>query len=291
MTEEATTETQTETPTETPAEAPVDLTPEQPATEPSLFGDAGDAPADTDTEETNGLILGKFKDQEALEKSYTELETKMKEGRGITPEITEENPFGYSYEDTFKNAGIQPHPITNEDGSENTQNKEDYDAFFGRLSEAGFTQDQFEIIVDIGGKWAQDQMAAFSAEHGPQVDLEAEGKKLPQIFGNDWKKQTAAIGKWAATNLPPEIYTKPLHQTAVGMQLLNNIRNSQNQKINPITDNASQLPEVDMAQLDKDIAEGIKEYRGQVAKGKSNAESKVDELIKKRAEAEARQNA
>lgn len=251
----------------------------------SLFTEQSENNED-DKEKDGELIFGKYKSMEEAEKGYKNLMKKMSENKPLAPETTDDNPFGYSYAEAFEKNGLSVLPLQDEDGNPIDDNKAYYDETFSKIREAGFNQEQFEVMTEVGAKWLNDQMQAFVAEMGPQVDVSAEQEKLPEIFGDKYQDTVVSITKWATSNLPTDVFTKPLNQTAEGMKVLNILRTMNNEQVDAAVD--TDKATVDEQALEKQIDELMrsKEYRA-FGSGKNPTQKKVEELIRLREQASA----
>lgn len=150
------------------------------------------------------LILGRFKSPEDLAKSYTELEGVLKtKGYGA--------PEKYDWDDAFAESGLIPR--------DRTEHAAEYDAFDKFLRESGCNQKQAKAMLKFGGAWMEQQMAAL----GPSVDMKKEKATLAEEWGNEADSRGKAVMSWAATNLPPEVLTRPLQNTAEGMKFLHDL--------------------------------------------------------------------
>lgn len=235
---------------------------------------------DTDTEtKTTDLIFGKFKDMESAEKSYMNMWKKLEEKSPQPPEPSDEFEYGYDFKTAFEEAGMQAMDLTDDQGNEIPEVRELYDNLANDIREAGFTQSQLSTMTRIGNQWLKTQMESFASEFGPSVDVKAEQAKLPEIFGDDYEQTVSSVSKWAQSNLPSEVFTKPLYQTAEGMKLLNKLRTQGNEPLNTNVD--SQKPVRDIQEIDTELDALMrsKEYKQTYHPDHKGVSKKVSKLI------------
>jgi len=150
----------------------------------------------------------KFKSPEDLAKSYTELEKKIS---GRVPE-----KYDWS---VVKEFGLEEMPA--ELDTEVTT----------AFKKAGFSQDQVKTALALYA----DQMQRIQGQLSnlPQVDLAAERQNLEKTWGKETNTRLESVRKFATT-LPERVLTKPLIDTAEGIQFLEQLM-SNNRPPNPIT--------------------------------------------------------
>jgi len=154
-----------------------------------------------------GWLPEKFKSPEDLAKSYTELEKK----------ISTKVPEKYDWS-MVKEFGLEDMPA--ELDTEVTT----------AFKKAGFSQDQVKTALALYA----DQMARVQTQMSalPQVDLAAERQSLEKTWGQDTNSRLDSVRKFATT-LPERVLTKPLIDTAEGIQFLEQLM-SNNRPPNPI---------------------------------------------------------
>ncbi|WP_374632859.1 hypothetical protein [Ferrovibrio sp.] len=196
----------------------------------SLFGDIKDESEDSAVSETDeidiakeDLILGKFKSQDDLIKSYQALETKLKSRDPIV-----DVPESYDFQTAFSEAGLEAMDPESEEG------KVEYAEFDEFLRGNKFSQKQMSEITKFGKNWMHKQMLRY----GPQVDVEAEVTALRGEWGESTQKNAEAVVKWARANLSPAVMNKPLTFTKEGILFLDKLMKQQRGPV-PIQNNAS----------------------------------------------------
>jgi hypothetical protein len=180
-----TTETNAPAPAGNPAEqqaAPQPESAQQPA--PQAQAEQGDRP---------DWLPEKFKSPEDLAKSYSELEKKF---ASTVPE-------SYDFDPLFQKHSLQWESDTQRD------------AVTKAFREARFTNAQIETAL---GLYAE-SVSKIAASAGAPVDIEAEGAKLKQEWGDEYDAKRDAISQFART-LPKDVLDRPIAATAEGMKLL-----------------------------------------------------------------------
>jgi hypothetical protein len=172
-----------------------------------------------------GWLPEKFKSPEDLAKSYTELEKKIS---GKVPE-----KYDYSM---VKEFGLEDMPA-------------ELDAEVSTaFKKAGFSQDQVKAALALYA----DQMQRIQGQlsNAPQVDLSAERQSLEKTWGQETNTRLDSVRKFATT-LPERVLTKPLIDTAEGIQFLEQLM-SNNRPPNPIT-NTQAAPTRDAISVREEI--------------------------------------
>jgi len=172
-----------------------------------------------------GWLPEKFKSPEDLAKSYTELEKKIS---GKVPE-----KYDYSM---VKEFGLEDMPA--ELDAEVTT----------AFKKAGFSQDQVKAALALYADQLQRIQGQLST--APQVDLSAERKNLEKTWGQETNTRLDSVRKFATT-LPERVLTKPLIDTAEGIQFLEQLM-SNNRPPNPIT-NTQAAPTRDAISVREEI--------------------------------------
>lgn len=140
------------------------------------------------------------------EKRYKEL---YKLHRQKRPEVPEQTV------DTVK-AAMEKAGWQTIDPSENEANAAVYNDCIEDLKRGSFTQEQVDIIMEMGNKW----MAVQAAASGPTVDIESERAALQKEWGHEYSQNFKATVQYATQNLPASVYNLPLSQTAEGLKFL-----------------------------------------------------------------------
>lgn len=249
--------------------APISAAFDAGANEPSSENIA-EAEATTETEARK--YADRFESPEEMEKSYLELEAKLRED-GKLYDIPED----YDHETTFLEANIEI--IDNEQGQESLK------AFKAQAKEAGFTQKQFDAMVKMGGQWAMDQIQMFR----PQVDQEAEFSKVQ----SEWKLDDAAtaariqeLGRWANANLPRDAFYKPLYASAEGLKLLQQL-SKQGRGPAPIESTGASGPSLTDIEMERKTIMADPDYFDNSPR-RAALQKKVDELIAQEAKMKGR---
>jgi hypothetical protein len=208
-------QTNTAAPAQQPAAAPAEHLMDT-NTAPQVVPDTVPTPAELAAGQTQqdrpGWLPEKFKSPEDLAKSYTELEKK----------ISTKVPEKYDWS-VVKEFGLQEMPA--ELDTEVTT----------AFKKAGFSQDQVKTALALYA----DQMTRIQGQLSnlPQVDLTAERQSLEKTWGQDTNARLESVRKFATT-LPERVLTKPLIDTAEGIQFLEQLM-SNNRPPNPITNTVS----------------------------------------------------
>jgi len=185
-------------------------------TAPQVVPDTVPTPAEIAAGQTQqdrpGWLPEKFKSPEDLAKSYTELEKK----------ISTKVPDKYDWS-VVKEFGLEDMPA--ELDAEVTT----------AFKKAGFSQDQVKTALALYA----DQMQRIQGQLSnlPQVDLAAERQSLEKTWGQETNARLESVRKFATT-LPERVLTKPLIDTAEGIQFLEQLM-SNNRPPNPITNTVS----------------------------------------------------
>jgi hypothetical protein len=195
---------------------------------------------DTDTgeatEQEERLFAGKYKTPEELEKGYTETSKQVKELQtkleGLRAE--KEIPETYEYAEVFEQNGLTP--------LEGEQAEEAMQQFFEQARDAGFSQTQFNKMVEMGSSWLREQLQALT----PQADLQATSKTLKEEGYTD--DYLMGLSKWAHANLPMQVFTKPLKDTPEGIKLIEQMRNDK-APAQPMTNSSTPSEDVDDLRL------------------------------------------
>jgi len=172
-----------------------------------------------------GWLPEKFKSPEDLAKSYTELEKKIS---GKVPE-----KYDWSVVKEFGLQDMSP----------------DLDAEISTtFRKAGYSQDQVKTALAVYADQLQRIQGELST--APQVDLTAERQSLEKTWGQDTNTRLDSVRKFATT-LPERVLTKPLIDTAEGIQFLEQLM-SNNRPPNPIT-NTQAAPTRDAISVREEI--------------------------------------
>lgn len=174
-------------------------------------------PEDTEAADTreneDGLILGKYKTHDELERAYKELE-KMKAPAKV--------PDEYEFEEGFlENSGL----VVNDENN--------FNGIMEDFKNHGITQDQANYLLGLYGQ----TINAYVANQGPQVNREAELKTLEGEWGKDANERIRSVASWSRTNLPADVLTRPLAETAEGIKFLESMMANQRGP-SPMTDAA-----------------------------------------------------
>lgn len=118
---------------------------------------------------------------EAMIKSYLELERKLGSQGGTN---VPESPGGY--EITSPNETIMSDPDVN-----------------ARLHQAGFTNEQAQIVYDL----ANEKIMPLAAEIAAKFEAQQQVDRLSEKFGgeNKWRETARQLSKWGEKNLSPEV--------------------------------------------------------------------------------------
>ena len=220
------------------------------ATGPDQGSGTEELPAQEETSET--LYAEKYKSVEELEKGYQHLQQKMQE-RGTSLDddtlkelatergLVNEAPESYDIETAMKDAGLDP--------LDPSDNAEQYEQFAEQLKEHGFNQNQVNFMMELGASWVQEQINRL----GPEVDIDSEREKITEEWGDKADERSNAIAKWAQANLPSDVYTKPLYQTAEGMKILHSMMSNE-RGAQPIQQGERE-PKVDTVDLNNKVNE------------------------------------
>lgn len=190
-----------------------------------------------ESNDSGELILGRFKDQDALESDWKrqndiirdrvkelpdeniidialqrELHTKLgddavrqlAEDRGMLQEV----PESYDLDAAMQSVGITPAGYDNA--------KEAYDETAAVLKEGRFTEEQLKI----GMGFLRAELAKQAEAFFPQVDRDKEVADLKGAWGKQTQQRGARVTAWAKANLSSDVFNKPLASTAEGMKLL-----------------------------------------------------------------------
>jgi hypothetical protein len=250
---------------------------EAPAQSPQEAAFAAAATGASDTETTEQQEARKYADRfdspEAMEKSYLELEAKLKEDGKLY-----EVPESYAAEETLAAGGINP--------PANEAEQATLDALMEGAKEAGFTQRQFDAMIKLGADWARRHIEMSR----PDVDHEAEFSKLQSEWRTDDKATRARIdevAKWAVANLPSEVFNKPLYASAEGLKFLDQLR-TQQRGPQPLSGNtAAPGPSLEEIKLERANLMADPEYMRNTPKGKA-LNDQVDALLAKEAKLRGR---
>lgn len=118
---------------------------------------------------------------EAMIKSYLELERKLGSQGGVNiPESPDD------YEIKSPNGMITSDPDVN-----------------ACLHQAGFTNEQAQIVYDLAGE----KIMPLAAEIAAKFEAQKQIDRLSEKFGgeNKWRETARQIGKWGERNFPPEV--------------------------------------------------------------------------------------
>lgn len=249
---------------ETPVQETVEAVPTEPTeqTEAPVVTDEVSPMSDiANAKEEEVLYANKYNSIEELEKGYNSLNDLYEERVGKMP--PEEN---YDYEEAFKQAGIEVVPYED--------NTDGYKDLFDNARAAGFNQDQFNAMIQIGGSWVREQVQ----RNIPQVDEAAEYAKLEQAWGEGAKGKAQEVAKWASANLPSDVFHKPLYSSAEGMKFLHSLY-TQGQNVTPITDSerATSLGKEDIEVQISDIMKHPEYFKN--SKASMALQEKVRKLI------------
>jgi hypothetical protein len=135
---------------------------------------------------------------DALVNSYLALEQKMgAAGAGGMPEA----PDGYAIETEEGAPGADP-------------------AVNQRLFEAGFSQDQAQLVYDLAGEYLAPMVADMASEFVTRTETE----KLARHFGGEqrWQEISGQLRDWGKANLSEEVY-RGLSATFDGVKTLHDM--------------------------------------------------------------------
>lgn len=152
-------------------------------------------------------LAGKFDTPEQLEKSYLELEKKMRAGDGKVPET-------YQLDKLLKDAGLQAY--------DPTTHSEHYKGYDDRLKKLGVTSEQMPGLVEIYKDELQLAAQELAKQYGPVTNIPQERAKLEQTWGASTQAKLKEVGQYAQNNLPPSVY-RAISKTAEGVEWLYSI--------------------------------------------------------------------
>lgn len=177
----------------------------------NLFSEDAEPQAEVATEEENldpGKLAGKYDTPEELEKGYKELTKKLREVT-TTPET-------YTLDKRVAELGYTP----NSDATY-------YQKIDGRLKEAGITEKQIPILMDIYKTDMEMIGVEIAKRYGPRSDIGVEKSKLEKTWGSTTQTRLDEVAKWARANMPPGV-AEAMGETADGVQWTYELMNKGN---------------------------------------------------------------